>query len=138
MKTNLIIAGTLILLSGCATMEAPPLEEPAVTVPTGSDVTEPVVKTGQAATLETPEGTSPEATAPEMTTVEKPAKKDVQTALKNAGFYAGEIDGKFGPKTKKAVEEFQAANNLKVDGVAGPETWNLLKKYLNLETETKE
>jgi len=42
----------------------------------------------------------------------------------------------FGPKTKKAVEEFQAANNLTVDGVAGPITWNLLKKYLNLETQS--
>ena len=31
-------------------------------------------------------------------------------------------DGKFGPGTKKAVEEFQKANGLPVDGIAGPAT----------------
>lgn len=61
----------------------------------------------------------------------------IQTALKNAGFYAGEIDGKIGHKTKKAIEEFQRANNLKVDGKAGPNTWALLSAYLNLPVETQ-
>ena len=61
----------------------------------------------------------------------KPAIKDIQTSLKNAGFYAGEIDGKIGPKSKKAIEEFQKANNLKVDGRVGPKTWAALSVYLN-------
>lgn len=56
--------------------------------------------------------------------------KDIQRALKNAGFYAGTIDGKIGPKTKKAVMEFQKANGLKVDGKVGPKTWADLEKYL--------
>ena len=56
--------------------------------------------------------------------------KDIQTALKNAGFYAGSIDGKIGPKSKKAIEAFQAANGLKVDGKVGPKTWAELEKFL--------
>jgi lysozyme len=31
-------------------------------------------------------------------------------------------DGDFGPKTKKAVEEYQEENSLMVDGIAGPQT----------------
>jgi len=59
--------------------------------------------------------------------------KDIQQALKNAGFYQGEIDGKFGPKTKKAIEDFQAKNNLKADGKVGPLTWGKLGVYLNAD-----
>ena len=50
--------------------------------------------------------------------------------MKNAGFYAGTVDGKIGPKTKKAVEEFQKSKGLKVDGKIGPKTWAELEKYL--------
>ena len=56
--------------------------------------------------------------------------KDIQKALKNAGFYAGSIDGKLGPKTRKAVEEFQKSKGLKADGKVGPKTWVELDKYL--------
>ena len=62
----------------------------------------------------------------------KPTNTEIQTALKNAGFYAGEIDGKIGPMTRKATEEFQKANNLKADGKVGLKTWAVLSKYLNL------
>lgn len=64
----------------------------------------------------------------------KPTGQEIQTALKNAGLYAGTIDGKVGPVTKKAIEEFQKSNNLKVDGKVGPQTWVLLSKYLSQET----
>jgi len=56
--------------------------------------------------------------------------KDIQRALKNAGFYTGAIDGKIGPRTKKAVEEFQKAKGLKVDGRVGSKTWSELEKCL--------
>jgi len=56
--------------------------------------------------------------------------KDIQKALKNAGFYSGSIDGKLGPKTKKAIEEFQLSKGLKADGKVGPKTWAELEKYL--------
>ncbi|MFH1577747.1 MAG: peptidoglycan-binding domain-containing protein, partial [Candidatus Omnitrophota bacterium] len=60
----------------------------------------------------------------------KPANKDIQIALKNAGLYNGRIDGDIGPKTKKAIQQFQAKNDLYIDGEVGPKTWALLKQYL--------
>lgn len=65
----------------------------------------------------------------------KPMGQEIQTALKNANFYTGSIDGKIGPLTKKAIEEFQKANGLQVDGKVGPRTWAVLSKYLNPQPE---
>ncbi len=67
---------------------------------------------------------------PELPPPYKPTNKDIQIALKNAGFYNGDIDSKIGPKTRKAILEFQAKNNLAVDGKVGPKTWSVLKEYL--------
>ncbi len=63
-----------------------------------------------------------------------PSKKEIQQALQNAGFYEGDIDGKIGPVSKKAIEEFQKVNGLKVDGKVGPQTWGALEKYLFVES----
>ncbi|MBU4311513.1 MAG: peptidoglycan-binding protein [Candidatus Omnitrophica bacterium] len=56
--------------------------------------------------------------------------KQAQIALKKAGFYQGEIDSKIGPKTKKAIIDFQRSKKLKPDGVVGLKTWEELIKYL--------
>lgn len=56
--------------------------------------------------------------------------KEIQTALKKAGYYNGAIDGKIGPRTKKAIEDFQRDKGLKVDGKVGPKTWAELEKHL--------
>ena len=56
--------------------------------------------------------------------------RDIQIALKNAGFDPGGIDGKLGPMTKQAIKEFQRAKGLKIDGKVGPKTWAELGKYL--------
>jgi peptidoglycan hydrolase-like protein with peptidoglycan-binding domain len=61
----------------------------------------------------------------------KPTAKGIQTALKNAGLYSGAIDGKLGPMSTKAVEEFQKANGLVADGKVGPKTWAAMSKYLS-------
>lgn len=58
-------------------------------------------------------------------------EQQIQTALKNAGLYNGAIDGKIGPATKRAIEQFQSSNNLKVDGKVGSKTWVALERYLN-------
>lgn len=57
--------------------------------------------------------------------------KQVQTALKNAGFYQGAVDGKLGKKTRRAIRAFQRANNLHADGKVGSKTWDVLKEYLD-------
>ena len=61
----------------------------------------------------------------------KPTKREIQQALKNAGFYQGSIDGKVGPQTREAIKEFQRANGLHVDGVVGRQTWERLAPYLD-------
>src|SRR3989338_661997 len=77
--------------------------------------------------------TIPPTAAPQITSVPAISEdsanrnKDIQITLKNAGYYTGAIDGKIGPKTKRAIEEFQAAKGLKVDGKVGPKTWNELE-----------
>ncbi len=72
------------------------------------------------------------ASTPTPAVSSKPATRDVQQALKNAGLYQGEIDGKKGPMTREAIKEFQRLNELSVDGVVGKRTWAKLKSYLDL------
>jgi N-acetylmuramoyl-L-alanine amidase len=48
--------------------------------------------------------------------------KQIQTKLKNWGYYSGDVDGIYGSKTFEAVKSFQKKNGLQVDGIAGPKT----------------
>lgn len=59
------------------------------------------------------------------------SRKQIQRALKSAGFYQGPIDGKIGPKTKEAIIKFQKAKSLKADGIVGKRTSAALNKYLS-------
>ncbi|NEO26010.1 MAG: peptidoglycan-binding protein [Kamptonema sp. SIO4C4] len=52
--------------------------------------------------------------------------RDVQLRLKSLGYYDGAIDSIYGPKTTNAVEEFQRAKGLMVDGIVGPQTRSAL------------
>ncbi|MBR6800254.1 MAG: spore cortex-lytic enzyme [Eubacteriaceae bacterium] len=52
--------------------------------------------------------------------------KQIQTKLKNWGYYDGEVDGVFGYKTETAVKKFQEKNGLKVDGKVGNQTYAAL------------
>jgi peptidoglycan hydrolase-like protein with peptidoglycan-binding domain len=61
---------------------------------------------------------------------EHPAAKEIQIALKNAGFDPGTPDGKLGKKTRQAIKEFQKVNGLDADGKVGKKTWELLSPYL--------
>jgi len=57
--------------------------------------------------------------------------KQIQRALKSAGFYQGPIDGKIGSKTKGAIVKFQKAKGLKADGIVGKRTSTELNRYLS-------
>ncbi|MFH2137845.1 MAG: peptidoglycan-binding domain-containing protein [Candidatus Omnitrophota bacterium] len=57
--------------------------------------------------------------------------EQIQICLKKADFYSGNIDGKQGPQTKKAIKDFQKAKGLVVDGIVGQKTWGELLEYLN-------
>lgn len=46
----------------------------------------------------------------------------LQKSLNSLGYYCGNVDGIFGPKTYNAVVSLQKANNIKVDGIVGPQT----------------
>lgn len=70
-------------------------------------------------------------------TFSKPTGLEIQTALKNVGFYSGVVDGKMGAKTKQAVKDFQKKNGLDVDGRVGPKTWAVLGTHLNSVPATK-
>lgn len=52
--------------------------------------------------------------------------KTLQTKLTELGFLKDKIDGIFGSKTEKAVKDYQKANKLTVDGIAGPKTLGTL------------
>lgn len=48
--------------------------------------------------------------------------KEIQTRLKNWGYYNGAIDGVYGSGTEQAVRYFQKKNGLSVDGQVGDKT----------------
>ncbi|UCG35824.1 MAG: peptidoglycan-binding protein [Candidatus Omnitrophota bacterium] len=63
--------------------------------------------------------------------VKLPTGRQIQTALRNAGFYRGKIDGVIGAGTKRAIKSFQKSEGLNADGVVGSRTWERLREYLN-------
>lgn len=131
----------VLLLAACLSLSACGKKEPAIT-----DIQEPysmdemsavqVAPPVQAVPKAEPAPIVPVAevkteVAVPVAAVSKPTVEQIQTALKNAGYYTGTVDGKSGPLTKRAIEDFQQANNLEVDGKVGSKTWVVLSKYLN-------
>lgn len=56
--------------------------------------------------------------------------RQLQLALKRAGFFKGEATGYFGQKTKQAVLQFQRSRGLSADGIVGIHTRRALAPYL--------
>lgn len=61
-----------------------------------------------------------------VSTEYNPEIKVLQNELKYNGYYAGEVDGYFGPETEDAVKRLQADRGLVVDGIVGVKTWTSL------------
>jgi len=56
--------------------------------------------------------------------------RDLQNLLKKAGYDPGPIDGDWMGKTEKAFAEFQAGENLTVDGICGQRSWTKLENLV--------
>ena len=54
------------------------------------------------------------------------AVKPLQKYLNSIGYSCGSVDGEFGNKSASAVEKFQKAKKLVVDGTVGQNTWKKL------------
>ncbi|MEO1761011.1 MAG: peptidoglycan-binding protein [Cyanobacteria bacterium J06629_18] len=55
------------------------------------------------------------------------AVRDVQTFLKQQGFYVGQVDGIYGRATASAVKSFQQNRaKLRADGIVGSSTWQAM------------
>ncbi len=48
--------------------------------------------------------------------------KQIQTKLRDWGYYNGSVDGVYGSQTYEAVKAFQRSNGLSADGIAGSQT----------------
>ncbi len=133
-----VVVLVLAALSGCGKKqeaeELQPITMESLSTPSNPAAAMPEIKVQEAKTLAAPAVTP----AKELVPVPpqgpyKPTGMEIQTALKNAGFYTGTVDGKIGPKSKKAIEDFQSANGLKADGKVGTKTWEALSKHLSTE-----
>ena len=51
---------------------------------------------------------------------------EIQKRLNTLGYSSGKADGIMGVKTLSAIKRFQAENELEVDGIVGPQSWNTL------------
>lgn len=59
----------------------------------------------------------------------------LQTCLIKLNYLEGKADGKFGPKTEKAVRDFQKAYKLTTDGLAGKKTLTRLEQMVSGSAE---
>jgi len=140
-KVFIIVLAALIILpmaiTGCKGKVEKPAEEPKMEVPESVSATGEIITNIEPANMVASEVIPPTASAQQVAAKVAPLvqsaidkTKDIQKALKNAGFDVGTVDGKIGPKTKKAIEDFQKSKGLKADGKVGPKTWAELEKYL--------
>jgi peptidoglycan hydrolase-like protein with peptidoglycan-binding domain len=48
--------------------------------------------------------------------------KDLQSKLKQQGYYEGQVDGRIGPNTQQAIRQFQEDKGINATGTADPQT----------------
>jgi len=59
--------------------------------------------------------------------VEESLLTQIQTLLKQQGFYEGEVDGEFSASTEAAIQDYQLEKGLRIDGRATAEFLESLK-----------
>lgn len=142
MKNMMIVVSvilTISIIAGCTKKDSQvTVDEPIVT----EETTAVALANMEAAPVSSAVMSAPEPSALEAATsavaqtvgavIENPSNQQIQEALKSAGYYDGKIDGSIGPKTKRAIESFQADNGLKADGKVGPRTWAKLGAHLTV------
>ncbi len=146
-KRSGIISGIVVfvfLLSGCATMgRKKNLEVQGLKNQVSALEAQLQVKDQQIQSLRDALSTRPATEEKKVNIVKRvvpevkshPNLRQIQMALKNAGYEPGTIDGKMGKQTKEAIKAFQKANDLKADGKVGKKTWGLLQEYLYKKTK---
>lgn len=80
----------------------------------------------------------------QLPTLKDGSKSEAVKGLKNAlmhrlgdfHLFDRPLGEDFGPKTDKAVRDFQRSNHLDVDGIVGPKTWVALSVHLVQSGET--
>jgi len=55
-----------------------------------------------------------------------PVVEQIQTSLKEAGYFGGQVNGQFTGLTKQAVQKFQKDSGLKADGIVEEKTYQTL------------
>ena len=55
----------------------------------------------------------------------------LQSRMSAVGFDTGGVDGRFSPKTETAVRQLQQRAGIRVDGVVGPQTWQVVDALEN-------
>ncbi len=60
--------------------------------------------------------------------------EELQTALKELGYYTGTVSGVFDAATTQAVKKLQKAGKLTADGIVGAKTLALVEKYMTTPT----
>ena len=136
-KASLVVAASLILMTGCGSKKEEVVSLPPEQILAGNAILAPQSVTLEAHNIATSGNLSAvlptEPATLELTSsaaIEKPTDKDIQQALKNAGVYSGPVDGNIGPKSKKAIRDFQTQSGLNADGKVGPRTWKKLSAHL--------
>ncbi len=141
-KASVCVIATFIFIAGCGSKKEDALSLPPEQILAGNAILAPQSVTLEAYNIITPGNASMDSTSMELSgsvVSDKPTNKDIQQALQNAGIYKGSIDGNIGPKSKKAIRDFQIQNGLSADGKVGSRTWKKLSVYLrNVSTPAVE
>ncbi len=83
--------------------------------------------------------TTPVAKPAGGSTLDEPARvREIQLALRSAGFDSGPPDGRMGARTRAAIRDFQVAHGLQADGKVGLKTWSKLESFLKTDSSTQE